>query len=53
MSADLERFAVQAVFHRQLNTERAVRYVITKTGVGEAEALSAVRSVMVAYKQAA
>jgi hypothetical protein len=53
MSANLELFAVQAVFHRQLNTERAVRYVITKTGVSQDEALSAVCSVMVAYKQAA
>ena len=50
MSATLELAAITAVFHRQLNTDRAVRHVITETGVSEAQALSALRQVMTGYK---
>jgi hypothetical protein len=50
MSAILEMAAIQAVYHRQLNTDRAVRYVTTQTGVNEKQALDALRQVMVASK---
>ena len=53
MSTKLELAAIQAVFHRQLSTDRAVRYVTTEAGVSEDQALDAIRHVMVSYKKAA
>ena len=51
MSATLEMAAIEAIYHRQLNTDRAVRHVITETGITEAEALLALRQVMTGYKR--
>jgi len=50
MSQHLEITAIQAVFHRQLNTERAIKYVVVKTGVSPDQARSALQTVMTAYK---
>jgi len=52
MSASLEQAAIEAVFHRQLNTDRAVRYVTTETGVTSEQAQAALRYVMIGYKTA-
>jgi hypothetical protein len=50
MSATLEQAAIEAIYHRQLNTERAVRYVTTQTGVGAEQAMTALRQVMTVRK---
>ena len=47
MSARVEQAAIEAVYHRQLNTDRAVRYVSAQTGVDAEQALQALRSVMI------
>ena len=51
MSKALELAATAAVFQRQLSTDRAVRFVISQTGVGAEQAAQAVRFVMTSYKK--
>ena len=51
MSKEIQMAATVAVFQRQLNTDRAVRYVVDKTGADAAMATEAVKYVMVSYKK--
>jgi hypothetical protein len=50
MSAILEQAAIEAIYHRQLNTDRAVRYVTIQTGLSADLALTALRQVMTVRK---
>lgn len=50
MSQSLEQAAIEAVFHRQLSTERATRYVATQAGVSAEQALEALQFVMTSYR---
>jgi hypothetical protein len=51
MSKTLELAATVAIFHRQLSTDRAVRFVVQETGVTADAAERALRSVMISYKK--
>ena len=51
MSKALEQTATVAIFHRQLSTDRAIRFVVSHTGVSADTAEQALRSVMISYKK--
>ena len=46
MSEMLKDAVIVAVFHRQLNTERAVRYIVDETGVTPTAAVTALKQVL-------
>jgi hypothetical protein len=50
MSRALELAAIQAIFHRQYNTDRAVRFVTQEAGVSPEVAKGALQQVMTAYR---
>ena len=50
MNRALELAAVQAIFHRQYNTDRATRFVVKATGVSAQQAEQALRNVMLSYR---
>lgn len=50
MSRALELAAIQAIFHRQYNTDRAVRFVTQSAGVSQTVALDALKQVMTSYR---
>jgi hypothetical protein len=43
--------ATQAIFHLQLNTQDAIRYVVKHAGVDSKHAGQALKQVMVGYKK--
>lgn len=45
--------ANEAIFHRQLNTEDAIRYVVKTANVGPREAGEAIKETLVGYKRKA
>lgn len=53
MSANTLNAANEAIFHRQLNTEDAIRYVSKTAEVSPGEAGRAIKEVMVGYKRKA
>lgn len=46
MNEQITAAAIQAVFHHQLTTERAIRYVTTNTNATAAQAKIALREIM-------
>lgn len=50
MSLALQEAAIVAIFHRQLSTDRAVRFVTQQTGADESAAGQALRDVMTWYR---
>ena len=50
MSEQVISAATQAIFHMQLNTNEAVRYVVTQAGVDAKTAGLALKQVMVGYR---
>ena len=46
----VERAALEAVFHLQLNTTRAVRYIQEQAACTENQAAAAVKQVATSYK---
>ena len=50
MSNQVINAATQAVFHLQLNTNDAIRYVVQEAGVSPKEAGQALKQVMVGYR---
>lgn len=53
MSEQTLNAANEAIFHRQLSTEDAVRYVAKTAEVSPSEAGRAIKEVMVGYKRKA
>ena len=51
--SNIEEVAVVAVFHMQLNTREAVRYIRGETKCSDAEAVNAITTVATYYKQKA
>ena len=51
MSEQVLDLANQAIFHQQLNSEYAIRYVMHNSGVDRATAQDALKQVMTGYKQ--
>ena len=51
MSERVEAMANEAVFQLQFNTREAVRYVMRNAGANEADATSAVKTVVKFHKQ--
>jgi len=45
MSESLKDAVIQAVFHRQLNTDRAVKFIVSETGVTPTVAVTALKQV--------
>jgi len=50
MNANVERFANEAIFVLQFNSRDAVRYVQRNAGVGEAEAVQAIKQTVTFHK---
>lgn len=50
MNQSIKSCANEAVFHLQLNTREAVRYVVKHSDADEKTAMQALREVMVGYK---
>lgn len=50
MSEQVISAATQAIFHMQLNTNDAIRYVVREAGVSPKDAGQAIRQVMTGYK---
>ncbi len=53
MSASTLNAANEAIFHRQLNTEDAIRYVVKTANVSPGEAGQAIKETLVGYKRKA
>lgn len=51
MSDNVLNAATQAIFHLQLNTNEAIRYVVKEAGVSPKEAGFALKEVMVGYRK--
>jgi hypothetical protein len=51
MSQQVLQAANEAVFQRQLSTNRAVQYVVGATGTDAASALAAVKQTVIFHKQ--
>jgi hypothetical protein len=46
MSEQLKDAVIAAVFHRQLNTDRAVKFIVGETGVTPDTAVTALKQVL-------
>ena len=53
MSAQTLTVANEAIFHRQLNTEDAIRFVVKAANVSPREAGEAIKETLVGYKRKA
>lgn len=53
MSANTLNAANQAIFHRQLSTEDAIRFVVKQASVSPREAGEAIKETLVGYKRRA
>ena len=53
MSAQTLTAANEAIFHRQLNTEDAIRFVVKAANVSPREAGEAIKETLVGYKRKA